>query len=65
MFFYSCCLLRVAFSFLSFFLFAFSPLKRLRVAFSFLCVEKQSVLLIFILFFIAFNPLNRFRVAFS
>ena len=33
-----------------FFLFAFSPLKRLRVAFSSLCVEKQDVLLIFNLF---------------
>ena len=34
---------------LSFF-FAFSPLKRLRVALSFLYVEKQGVLLIFNLF---------------
>ena len=40
-------------------------LKRLRVAFSSLCVEKQAVSLIFNLFSSPLNPLKRFRVAFS
>ena len=44
-FFYSCCLLRVAFCFL--------------------CVEKQDVLLVFNLVSLLLTPLKRFRVAFS
>ena len=38
-------------------------LKRLRVAFSFFCAEKQGVLLVEFVF-IAFNPLKRFSCGF-